>query len=389
MADSPAQKFGRYRVVGELGRGAMGVVYKAEDDALGRTVAVKTILLSSDSEERAEYEARFYQEAKAAAALNHPNIITIHDIGKEGDMAYMALELLDGVDLQQLMKAGQVPLPRALDIAAQVAEGLAFAHEQGIVHRDIKPGNIMIVRGKHAKIMDFGIAKARVSDVKTQAGAILGSPKYMSPEQVDGQRADHRSDIFSLGVTTYELLTGVPPFDAPDLAQLMYRIATVAPKTASSLKPNVPAMVDLVLAKALDKNPDERYQSARELADDLRACMAEAAPAEDAAAPYEKTLKLPSRPAGAPADVTSAAGGGFAVPTTKVERPSGASSVPRFSSARAIDSSAARTRLSQPRLSGSAPPKAPSGSFLGDPAVRKAALAFAAALLVGLIIAFA
>jgi len=191
MPDPPLSQFGRYRVIAELGRGAMGVVYHAEDSSLGRSVAIKAILLSSDAAERAEYEARFYQEAKAAGGLNHPNIITIHDIGREGDVAYMAMELLEGVDLRQLMKRDGLPLPLALELAAQVAEGLGFAHERDVVHRDIKPGNIMVVRGRQAKIMDFGIAKVRLSDLKTQTGSVLGTPKYMSPEQVGGVRTDH------------------------------------------------------------------------------------------------------------------------------------------------------------------------------------------------------
>lgn len=390
MSSAPVERFGRYRVLAELGRGAMGVVYKAEDEALGRTVAIKTILLSSNAEERADYEARFYQEARAAAVLNHPNIITVHDIGKEGDTAYMAMEVLEGVDLHELMKSGPVALPLALELAAQVADGLAFAHEQGVVHRDIKPGNIMIVRGRHAKIMDFGIAKARVSDVKTQAGAILGSPKYMSPEQVDGQRADHRSDIFSLGVTIYELVTGSPPFDAPDLAQLMYRIATVAPRTPTYLKPTLPSMVDLILAKALDKDPDERYQSARELAEDLRACMAQAAPVQGTAAPFEKTVKLESGPARPAGDPGAAAAGAATIPTMKLERPAAAvAATPRFAPARGIDSSAALRRLgASESLAGASQPN-PAGAALADAFLRKLALGLLAALLVGLFVALA
>ncbi len=277
MSDATLTQLGRYRILAELGRGAMGVVYRAEDSLLSRTVAIKTIIMSADAVERAEYQARFYQEAKAAGGLNHVNIITIHDIGREGDIAYMAMELLDGVELRELIKRGRLPLPLTLDIAAQVADGLAFAHERGVVHRDIKPGNIMIVRDRLAKIMDFGIARVRVSDVKTQTGAILGSPKYMSPEQVTGQRADHRSDIFSLGVVLYELAAGEPPFSAPHVTQLMHQIATATPRPPSSINPLVPAMLDLIVAKALEKQPDSRYQNAAELAVDLRACLAELA----------------------------------------------------------------------------------------------------------------
>ena len=275
MADAALTQLGRYRLVAELGRGAMGVVYKAEDPLLSRTLAIKTIIMSADAEERAEYEARFYQEAKAAGGLNHPNLITIHDIGREGEIAYMAMELLEGVELRDMMQRGRLPLPVALDIAAQVADGLAYAHERGVVHRDIKPGNIMIVRDRRAKIMDFGIARMRLSDIKTQAGAILGSPKYMSPEQVTGQRADHRSDLFSLGVVLYELAAGEPPFSAPHVTQLMHQVATATPRPPSSINPLVPAMLDLIVAKALEKESVARYQSAAELAADLRSCLAE------------------------------------------------------------------------------------------------------------------
>ena len=273
MADAALTQVGRYRILAELGRGAMGVVYRAEDPLLNRPVAIKTIIMSSDAEERAEYEARFYQEAKAAGGLNHPNIITVHDIGREGGIAYMAMELLEGVDLRELMKGDRLPLRTALDLAAQVADGLAFAHEREVVHRDIKPANIMIVRGRHAKIMDFGIASVRISDIKTLAGAMLGSPRYMSPEQVRGQRADHRSDIYSLGVVIYELTAGEPPFSAAHVTQLMHMVATATPRPPSSMNAAVPPMLDLIVARALEKAPEARYQNAAELASDLRACL--------------------------------------------------------------------------------------------------------------------
>jgi eukaryotic-like serine/threonine-protein kinase len=275
MSKPELSQLGRYRIAGELGRGAMGVVYKAEDPVLNRSVAVKTILMPADAEARIEYEARFFQEAKAAAGLNHPNIITVHDAGREGDVVYMTMELLDGVDLRDFLKRGRVALSLGLDIAAQLADGLAVAHDQGVIHRDIKPANIMIVRDRYAKIMDFGIARIRLSDVKTQTGAVLGSPKYMSPEQVSGQRADHRSDIFSLGVTVYEMLVGQPPFSADDIGQLMYQVSMTPAEPPSSLDPSLPTMLDLVLAKALEKAAHARYQSARDFAADLRACQSD------------------------------------------------------------------------------------------------------------------
>jgi serine/threonine protein kinase len=252
----------------------MGVVYGAEDPMLSRKVAIKTILMSADPEERAEYEPRFYQEAKAAGSLNHPNIVTIYDIGREGDLAFMAMELVEGAELKSLMSGGRLTLSRALDIAAQVAEGIAFAHGRGVIHRDIKPGNVMVTRGDLVKIMDFGIARLRTSDVKTRTGMMLGSPKYMSPEQIIGRTIDHRADIFSLGVMIYEMIAGHPPFAGPDLPSLMHAITHNEPPPPTRADPRLPQMIDLILAKALAKKPDTRYQSARELAADLRACRA-------------------------------------------------------------------------------------------------------------------
>jgi len=275
VSEGSLKQLGRYRLLAELGRGAMGVVYQAEDPLLNRTVAIKTIIMTDDPAGRAEYEARFLQEAKAAGGLNHPNLITIHDVGREGDVAYMAMELLEGTELRVLMARGLLPLPFALDVVAQAADGLAHAHEHGVVHRDIKPGNIMIVRERLAKIMDFGIARVRTSDVKTQTGAILGSPRYLSPEQVTGQPVDRRCDIFSLGVVLHELTAGEPPFSASTVTQLMQQIASAAPRPPSAANPAVPAMLDLIVARTLEKQPGARYQSAAELAADLRACLAE------------------------------------------------------------------------------------------------------------------
>ncbi len=295
MTEPAITQLGRYKILAELGRGAMGVVYRGEDPLLSRAVAIKTIIMSADMQERAEYEARFYQEAKAAGSLNHHNLITIHDIGREGDIVYMAMELLDGVDLRELMMRGRVALPLALDIAAQVADGLAYAHERGVVHRDIKPANVMILRGRHAKIMDFGIARLRISEVQTQAGTMLGSPKYMSPEQITGLRADHRSDIFSLGIVLYELVSGAAPFSASTVTALMHHIATTTPPPPSAVDRSLPGMLDLIITKALEKEPDARYQDAQEIAADLRACLKQLPAAATAAAPVaaaEKTAKM-------------------------------------------------------------------------------------------------
>ncbi len=285
MAKGKLTRLGRYKIVSELGRGAMGVVYKATDPVLDRTVALKTIILSPDLTGRAEYEARFFQEAKAAGRLSHPAIITIYDFGEEGDLAYMAMELLDGTELRTRMSQGPIPAREAIDIAERVAEGLGFAHEHGVVHRDIKPSNIMLAPRGRVKIMDFGIARVRVSDLKTQTGTKLGTPKYMSPEQVMGRPADHRSDIFSLGIVLYEMLTRAALFAGSDTTQVMYNVANLRQVMPSRINPDVPTMLDLVVARALEKDVDDRYQDAYALAADLRACLAELGPAPLGAKP--------------------------------------------------------------------------------------------------------
>jgi serine/threonine protein kinase len=288
----PAQSLGRYRLLGELGRGAMGIVYRAEDPMLNRTVAIKTISVVADPEERAEYEKRFYQEAKAAGGLSHPNVVTIYDIGHAGDVVYMAMEYIEGTELRDLLLRGRLDAVTAVDLAAQVAEGLAYAHARGVVHRDVKPANIMVPRDGPAKIMDFGIARMRASEVKTQTGMLLGSPKYMSPEQLLGGAVDQRSDIFALGVVLYEALTGAPPFSGSDITQIMYQIVNAVPPPPSAVNSRVSPMLDLIVAKALAKEPAARYPDARELAADLRACRALVA-ALTPAADEDATLILP------------------------------------------------------------------------------------------------
>lgn len=264
------EKLGRYEVVSELGQGAMGVVYKSIDPLIDRTVAIKTINLNLSKEELADFEARFYREAQSAGRLNHPNIVTIHDVGKTDAVAYMAMEFLEGQELRGLLAAGRpLEVERAADMAAQVAEGLAYAHEHGVVHRDIKPANIMIVRNGLVKITDFGIA-LMPSASRTLAGMVLGSPKYMSPEQVLGQTIDGRSDIFSLGVVLYEMLTGQSPFSGDNLNTIMYRILNETPVPPSLVNENVPEAFDTIIAKALSKRPEDRYQNAKVMARDLR-----------------------------------------------------------------------------------------------------------------------
>lgn len=265
----PFTRFGRYRILQELGRGAMGIVYLCEDESLQRQVAVKAMLLPADTADRSEHEARFRQEAKAAGGLNHPNIITIHDLGREGDWLYIAMELLQGVELRDLLARGPLPPGMAADIAAQVARGLAAAHERGVVHRDVKPSNVMLLGGRHAKIMDFGVARMQASELRTRTGTLLGSPKYMSPEQVGGHPVDHRSDIFSLGSVLYEMVSGQPPFHATELGKLLNDILHATPPAPSTIRAEVPPALDHIIAKCMQKNPAARYQDARELAREL------------------------------------------------------------------------------------------------------------------------
>ena len=266
-------QLGRYNIIGELGQGAMGTVYKAVDPLIDRIVAIKTINLSLALDEKDEYESRFYQEAKAAGRLSHPNIVTIYDVGKSGEIAYIAMEFLQGRELRDVLNdAKLMPIEQVINVVAQVAQGLAYAHEYGIVHRDIKPSNIMMVREGHVKITDFGIARMASAAVRTQTGMVLGSPKYMSPEQVVGKTTDQRSDIFSLGVMLYEMLTGQAPFAGENVNAIMYQTLNSVPPPPSSLSPNVPEMLNFIVAKALAKKLEHRYQDAKEFAGDLYAC---------------------------------------------------------------------------------------------------------------------
>ena len=266
-------QLGRYEILGELGHGAMGIVYKAKDPLIDRVVAIKTIHLGLALDEKEEYEERFYQEAKAAGRLSHPNIVTIYDVGKSGDVAYIAMELLQGRELRDIMnESGLLPVDQVLDVVAQVAQGLAYAHEHDVVHRDVKPSNIMVVRDGHVKITDFGIARMASSAVRTQTGMVLGSPKYMSPEQVMGKAIDRRSDIFSLGVMLYEMLTGQAPFVGENINAIMYQTLNVVPAPPNKLNPAVPEMLNFIVAKALAKKLEDRYQNAKDFAIDLRAC---------------------------------------------------------------------------------------------------------------------
>jgi serine/threonine-protein kinase len=275
MLDTKLETLGRYKILDVIGRGAMGIVYKAVDPAIDRVVAIKTIDLSHNKEELEEYEARFQQEIKAAGRFSHPNIVTIYDVGRTDRVAYMAMEFLNGRELKDLLVSGErLGIDVTVELMVQVADGLSYAHEHDIVHRDVKPSNIMVINmpsGVLAKITDFGIARMPGSAVKTMTGVVLGSPRYMSPEQVLGKAIDHRSDIFSLGVVLYETLTGAVAFEGDNLNAVMYATCNTNPVPPSTRNPAAPQMLDLIVAKALAKNVDERYQTMREFGSDLRA----------------------------------------------------------------------------------------------------------------------
>jgi len=248
----------------------MGRVYKALDPAIGRTVAIKTLSVDVDEEQLAEFKGRFFREARTAGRISHPNVVTIYDVGEAEDVAFIAMEYVEGQTVRQLLDAGApVGVEDACRIARQVATGLAAAHRQGVVHRDIKPANIMIAGGGAVKIMDFGIA--RIADgTKTRTGLILGSPTYLSPEQVVSQTLDGRADVFSLGTVLYEMLTGVVPFSAPNVTALLYKVINELHEPPSAHNSRIPAVFERILAKALAKHPDDRYQKVADFARDLR-----------------------------------------------------------------------------------------------------------------------
>jgi serine/threonine protein kinase len=257
------ERIGRYRVLGLVGRGAMGVVYRGRDESLDRDVALKLIRGASDAEAR----ARFLREARAAARLQHPNIVTIYEAGEHEGAPFMAMELLQGVDLQRAIESGLRPDPKVtLPIVLQLLAGLGHAHEHGIVHRDVKPSNLFLPRGRPAKIMDFGVARLGEGSAAT---GIMGTPNYMSPEQVSGGRLDGRSDLFSAGLILYELVTGEKAYQGDSVVALVYKIAHEDPDL--SLLPRVEAWAQLrkVLAGALARDPEMRYPDAGHMQDEL------------------------------------------------------------------------------------------------------------------------
>ncbi|MFM2408398.1 MAG: hypothetical protein RL358_1140 [Pseudomonadota bacterium] len=268
---------GRYEIEKELGKGAMGVVYFGRDPKIGRTVAIKTVALSQEFEEEELHEVkeRFFREAETAGRLNHPNIVSIYDAGEEHDLAYIAMEFLKGKDLVPYTKdESLLPLETVLAIVAKVADALDYAHKQNVVHRDIKPANIMYdAETDTPKVTDFGIARITDSS-KTKTGMVLGTPSFMSPEQLAGQKISGTSDLFSLGVMLYQLVSARLPFEGDSMAQLMYRIANDEPTDILTIKPDLPACLVVIINKMLAKRIDERYANGAQIAEQLRGCVA-------------------------------------------------------------------------------------------------------------------
>jgi serine/threonine-protein kinase len=267
---------GRYQVEEELGRGAMGMVYLGRDPKIGRTVAIKTLPLLDEfeSNDLDDVRTRFFTEAEAAGRLNHPNIVTIYDAGEEHDLAYIAMDYIDGDSLDKYTSPDNLlPVDDVFKIGIGVAQALDYAHKKQVVHRDIKPGNIIYnPQTDTLKVTDFGVA-CLVDTNKTRTGTVLGSPSYMSPEQLAGKKVDGRSDIFSLGITLYQLFTGELPFVADSMAALAYKITNDKVKGIRRVRSELPPCLSRIINKALEKTPKQRFSNGSAFADALRRCQ--------------------------------------------------------------------------------------------------------------------
>jgi hypothetical protein len=266
MSDLSGQ-FGRYVLLEKLGEGGMGVVYKAQDP-LGRTVALK--VMQPELRANPDFVQRFTREARLAASLDHPNVVTVYDVGEHGGCHYFSMQFVEGTSLDRVMAAGRMPLDRAAEIVEQAAAALEAAHAKGIVHRDIKPQNILIDRENRVRITDFGIARAVEGSIYTTAGRLIGTPEYMSPEQASGHPVDGRSDIYSLGVLLYQMATGTVPFSTPSPIGTAMQHVKDPPLPPRRLRPDLPQAVERVIMRALEKDPQRRYQTPSALAGDLR-----------------------------------------------------------------------------------------------------------------------
>jgi len=271
-----APTLGRYVIEKELGNGAMGVVYLGRDPTIDRIVAIKTLALTQEFDDDAvkDVRGRFFHEAAAAGRLNHPNIVTIYDAGEEHDLSYIAMEFVDGTPLSDYIRASKLlPIETVLDISARIADALGYAHEQEVIHRDIKPGNLMYnAKTDSLKITDFGIARI-TSNSRTKTGVILGTPSFMSPEQMAGQKVDGRSDLFSLGSTMFVLLTGQRPFSGDSIASLSYQIINDKHPDICKIRPEIPASVRTIIDKAMQKDPEKRYSSGAAMKRAIRRCL--------------------------------------------------------------------------------------------------------------------
>ncbi|MGE5238272.1 MAG: serine/threonine-protein kinase, partial [Chloroflexota bacterium] len=265
--------YGRYQVIEELGRGSMGIVYKAHDPQIDRYVALK--VLREDRVEAEGFVQRFLKEARAMGWLSHPNIVTIYDVGEDHGTVYIAMELLDGESLNKVIERRRFSVGEIISLGAEVALTLDHAHRKGIVHRDIKPSNIVLIADRSVKVTDFGIAHigGAAGAQQTQAGEILGTPAYMSPEQIMGKSVDGRSDLFSLGIVLYEICTGTRPFTGDNLAAIFHAIVESEPPDPSKLNPDIPQELAKVVMKCLRKRPEERFERGEALASALEGCV--------------------------------------------------------------------------------------------------------------------
>jgi serine/threonine protein kinase len=260
--------FGRYEILGKLGEGAMGVVYRARDTAIGRVVALK--MLSAELGEDDELHQRFRREAEAVGRLNHPNVVTVYDLGQASNQLYMAMELLEGDDLRWLIEERvDIPLADRVRILAQICDGLGYAHAKGVVHRDVKPANILVTGRGIVKILDFGLARVATRQTITRKGMILGTPDYMAPEQAMGNAVDRRSDVFSAGSCFYEFLGGEKPFKGKTLHGVLYQIIQQNPEPLLTLNPELPVRLAAIVHHMLVKDPEKRYSSMQDVGRDL------------------------------------------------------------------------------------------------------------------------
>ncbi len=295
MDDRRSERFGRYEILAELGRGAMGVVYKARDPKINRVVAVKTISLAGQpAEEELDYRERFFREAEAAGRLSHPGIVTIYDVGEEPETRapYIVMEFVGGQSLDKLLSRGdhKLPVETALQLTLELAEALDCAHGQGVVHRDLKPANILLTEDGHAKIADFGVAKLNLAN-HTLAGRALGTPAYMSPEQLNGEDVDGRSDLFSLGVLLYTVLTGYKPFQGNSALTVSFKVVNHDPIPATILDTELPQGLDYIIARAMAKDRAERYQTAMEMVRDIQHLREGREPWNTAKLPASPTIR--------------------------------------------------------------------------------------------------